>query len=95
MTTVTAQPMANPRGPGRPPAPEGEETRMVRLPSDLADMIGWIVKIRKKKDSSYTAAKLCGPLLRPGITSRYKQIEKDVESIKRLEDSASEKGAEE
>jgi hypothetical protein len=68
---------------------------MVRLHGDLADMIGWIVRIAKKKDANYTAAQLIDPLLRPQIEARFKLIEKDVESIKRSEASASAKGAEE
>lgn len=68
---------------------------MVRVKDDLADMIGWIVRIAKKKDPNYTASQLVDPLLRPQIKARYKLIESDVEKIKKSEDSASAKSSEE
>jgi len=78
---------------GRPPKPDAEGTRMLRVNNDLADMIAWIVRVAKKKDPSYTAAQLVDPLLRPQILVKYKLIESDVERIKRAENSASEKAS--
>lgn len=92
MLPTLVKPMA--KGRGRPAKPESEGTRMVRLQTDLADMIGWIVRITKKTDSGFTAAELVDPLLRPQILARYKLIEADVEKIKKAEASASEKAAE-
>jgi hypothetical protein len=93
MPTALVQKMARKRG--RPAKPETEGTRMVRVPTDIADMIGWIVRIKKKSDAGYTASELVGPMLRPGVTARYKLIESEVEKIKRAEDSASSKAEEE
>ena len=61
---------------------------MVRMHSDLADMIGWICRVQ-----GGTAALLIDPLVRPQITARYKQIETVVESIKKLEESVKQKGS--
>ena len=91
MTQTLAEPMSKQKR-GRP---KGDgDTRMVRLNSDLADMIGWIVRIAKKKDATFSAAQLCDPLLRPQIVARYKGIESEVERIKRAEDAASAKDEE-
>ncbi len=61
-------------------------TRHLRVYGDLADMVGWIVRIEKT-----SSAKLVDPLIRPQITARYKQIEKLVEQIKKAEDAARER----
>jgi hypothetical protein len=71
---------------GRPPKDEDEGTRMVRLYTDLADMIGWIVKLSGKK--GYTAAQLVDPLLRPQIVARYDQIKPQVDKIKKAQAEA-------
>lgn len=65
---------------GRPMKPEGsgdETTKMVRLANDVAEMIGWIVKV-----DGGTAAQLLDPLIRAPIQARYRQIQPQVERIK-------------
>lgn len=74
------------KGRGRPPKPEDEVNRGVRLNKDLADMIGWIVRLQ-----GGTAAQLCDPLLRPQITKRYKDIEPEVERVKKAASNAKKK----
>lgn len=83
------------KGRGRPPKPDDEAKKIVKLNADLVEMIGWIVRITKQQRPGYTAAELVDPLLRPQITARYQLIEDDVKKIKKAEASASEKSAEE
>jgi len=92
MTTVLEGRMA--KGRGRPAKPEEEGTRAVKLNTDLVDMIGWIVRIAKRKDHGFSAAILVDPLLRPQIVSRFKQIESEIAKIKKAEAAAGEKAAE-
>ena len=70
---------------GRPKLDEAE-TRMVRVHGDLADMIGWLVRIE-----GGTVAGLLDPLLRPQLVARYERIRPAVEQITKLRESAKKK----
>ena len=90
MITVMEQPMAAKRG--RPMKSDGSgdvNSRQVRLPNDLADKIGWIVRIRKHTESGFTVAQLIEPMIRPGVNLQYAKIESQVEKIKKTEREAS------
>lgn len=63
---------------------------MVRLYSDVADMIGWIVKVE-----GGSAAQVVDPLIRPQIVSRYERIKPLVERIKKSQEEARQQRAEE
>jgi hypothetical protein len=74
------------RGRGRPPKPEEEGTRGVRLYKDLADMIAAIVAV--SDDPKVTAASVVDPLLRPQIKARYERIRVQIEKIERAKADA-------
>jgi hypothetical protein len=75
---------------GRPKSPDG--TRQVKLFSDLADMISWIVTLAN--DPKVTAASLVDPLLRPQIVARYERVRPQVERIKKAQAEAQKAGEE-
>jgi hypothetical protein len=53
-------------------------TKQIRVFDDLADMIGWIIKLE-----GGTVAKLIDPILRPEIVAKYARYEKQVEQLKK------------
>lgn len=66
---------------GRPKkGAEAGSTATLRVFSDLAEMIGWIVRL-----DGVSSANLLDPLIRPQISARYETIRKDVDAIKKLE----------
>src|SRR5687767_8270779 len=69
---------------GRPKLDDGE-TRMVRAYADIADMIGWLVRLE-----GGTVAGLLDPLIRAPILARYARIQHLVKQIKDAEAQASE-----
>jgi hypothetical protein len=76
---------------GRPHNQEGsgdKYTKMVRLPTDLAEKLGWLVRLSKEKK---TAAQIVDPMIRPQIEARYEKIRAEVEDIKRSEHKAKNK----
>lgn len=67
---------------GRPKAgSEPGDTRLVRMHGDLADMIGWIVRLK-----GGSAASLLDPMVRPQITALYKVLEPAIKKIKEAEE---------
>lgn len=72
--------MAGSRG-GRPKkGTEAGATATVRVFADLAEMIGWIVRLEGTPSSN-----LIDPLIRPQITARFETLRKDIDAIKRIE----------
>lgn len=67
---------------GRPKLDDGD-TRMVRAYADVADMIGWIVRVE-----GGTVAGLIDPLIRAPILARYAKIEHLVRQIQAAEQAA-------
>ncbi len=66
--------------------------KLVRINVDLAEMLSWIVKVK-----GGTVAEFLDPLIRPQVTTAYKQIEAVVlkakkveEEMKRIRDQAQE-----
>jgi hypothetical protein len=92
MSTAMAPHMA--RGRGRPAKSAEDGTKQIKLHADLVEMIGWLVLVGKQEDPSLTAASYVGPLLRPQIAARYKEIADKVEKIKKTLQSASEQMSE-
>lgn len=85
MATLTSTRMAKHPG-GRPTREEGDGgTEMVRINRDLARMIALIVRYDKLRGGKMTSAKLCDPLLRPGIAGRYETIREPLERLEKLE----------
>lgn len=78
MISDVVMPMGRTRG--RPPKPEDESVRAIKLHSDLVEMISWIVKLK-----GGSAATLVGPLIRAQIEARYEQVKPQVEKIKRAQ----------
>jgi hypothetical protein len=69
---------------GRPRKGEGEqETKHTRVFMDVAEWIGWIVRIE-----GGSSAQLLDPLIRSPIGARYKRIEHLVEQVKQAEAEA-------
>lgn len=66
----------------RPRRPSGEETRQIRVSGDLADMLGWIVRLE-----GGSAPQIIDPLVRPEIEARYKRIESFVEKVKAADEA--------
>ena len=90
---MRAMPMARM---GRPKNPDGSGdiyARPVRLPKDLAYMIGWICDLHKPRpgEPKLTAAALIAPLIRGPIEARYAIIKPQVEKIKKARKEAEEK----
>lgn len=78
MLLIQRTPMA--RGRGRPKNPDDLASRQVRVAADLAEMIGWIVRIQ-----GGTVAQLVDPLLRPQIAARYAALRPAIEAIQAAE----------
>lgn len=71
---------------GRPKKADGDQaTKHVRLFEDIAEWVGWIVRIEGGSSSQ-----LLDPLVRAPILARYKKIEHLVEEIKGAERKAAE-----
>ena len=86
MAQLLAAPMARSNR-GRPTKEEGAaETKLIRVHGDVAEMIGWIVELQGIK-----TANLLDPLIRPAVLARYKQIEPEVEAVKKLREAARKK----
>lgn len=71
------------RGRGRPKNPDDLASRQVRVSADLAEMIGWIVRIQ-----GGTVAQLVDPLIRPQISARYAALRPAIEAIEAAEAKA-------
>lgn len=65
-------------------AREKKGTTHVRLFTDLAEMIGWIVRVEKKtgKDG---AAQLLDPMIRAQVTARYNKYLPHIQKLKQMQ----------
>jgi hypothetical protein len=69
---------------GRPKGNQDASTRQVRVADDLAEMIGWIVRILGKSNRDYAnSAQLLDPMIRAQVESLYHPIAPRVEQIKK------------
>lgn len=70
-----------------PPLTAEPPTRSVRLPTDLAEMLGWINDIEGD-----TAATVVEPLIREHVQARFDRIRPRVEAIKAARSTRTELG---
>lgn len=69
---------------GRPKKSEGDAgTKAVRVYTDIGEMLGWILLIKKKKSAAYL-----DPLLREQITAEFEEIKPAVEAFKKADAAA-------
>lgn len=59
-------------------------TTHVRVMPDLAEMIGWIVRVEKRANRG-GSAQLLDPMLRPQITARYKKYLPHIQKLQAME----------
>lgn len=59
-------------------------TTHVRVFADIAEMIGWIVRV-EKKDQRGGSAQLLDPLIRPQIKAKYERYAPIIDRLKALE----------
>jgi hypothetical protein len=57
-------------------------TRQIRVYDDLADMIGEIIDVE-----GGTAAALIDPLLRPQISAKHRQLEPEIQKIRKAKEN--------
>lgn len=65
---------------GRPRRGEEAHTRQVRINDDLADMLGWIVRLTRVHSAVYL-----DPLIRDRITADYTPLIPEIRRIQALE----------
>lgn len=82
MATILVERMAKSPRKGRPKRDEGDgKTKHVRVFDDLAEKIGWIVKVE-----GGSSAQLLDPIIRDHIDERYQAIKPTVDAIIRAMD---------
>jgi len=55
-----------------------QPTSPVRIPADLAEMLGWLAKLSEDE----TVAEIIDQLVRPAVEARFAQIKPNVDRIK-------------
>jgi hypothetical protein len=59
----------------------GPATKLVRVDADMADMMGWIARLK-----GGTVAQLVNRVMRAEVEATYKSIKGDVEAIRQIEE---------
>jgi hypothetical protein len=69
---------------GRPKSGEmNGGTRQVRIHEDLADMLGWIIKLK-----GGSVATILDPLIRPQITAMHRELKPAIDAMKKAQEAA-------